>query len=41
MKTEPSLVDYCKYGPNADKINRSVLLIQAASPGPVIIQGTK
>jgi len=38
MKTEPSLVDYCKYGPNADET-----LIGMADPkshsGPVIIQG--
>jgi len=40
MKTEPSLADYCKYGPNADKD-----IIGMADPsshsGPVIIQGTK
>jgi len=40
MKTEPSLVDYCKYGPNADKD-----IIGMADPSshssPVIIQGTK
>ena len=40
MKTEPSLVDYCKYGPNADKS-----IIGMADPkshsGPVIIQGIK
>ena len=40
MKTEPSLVDYCKYGPNADK-----MVIGMADPnsrsGPVIIQGIK
>jgi len=40
MKTEPSLVDYCKYGPNADKE-----IIGMADPksrsGPVIIQGIK
>jgi methyl-coenzyme M reductase subunit D len=40
MKTEPSLVDYCKYGPNADKT-----IIGLADPSskskPVIIQGTK
>jgi len=40
MKTEPSLVDYCKYGPNADKE-----LLGLADPRsksrPVILQGTK
>jgi len=40
MKTEPSLVDYCKYGPNADKD-----MIGMADPSshssPVIIQGIK
>jgi methyl-coenzyme M reductase subunit D len=40
MKTEPSLVDYCKYGPNADKA-----IIGLADPSsksrPVILQGTK
>jgi len=40
MKTAPSLVDYCKYGPDADKT-----IIGLADPSskskPVIIQGTK
>ena len=40
MKTEPSLVDYCKYGPDADKE-----MLGLADPNsksrPVIIQGTK
>ena len=40
MKTEPSLVDYAKYGPNADKA-----IIGMADPksksGLVILQGTK
>src|SRR5512136_2367159 len=40
MKTEPSLVDYCKYGPDADKT-----IIGLADPKsksrPVILQGTK
>jgi len=40
MKTEPSLVDYCKYGPNADKD-----MIGMADPkshsSPIIIQGIK
>ena len=37
MKTEPSLVDYCKYGPNADKT-----MLGLADPNsksrPIIIQ---
>lgn len=40
MKTSPSLVDYAKYGPDADKA-----IIGMADPGsksgPIIIQGTK
>ncbi len=40
MKTTPSLVDYCKYGPNADKD-----ILGMADPSskskPVIIQGNK
>ena len=40
MKTEPSLVDYCKYGPDADRD-----ILGMADPSskskPVIIQGTK
>jgi methyl-coenzyme M reductase subunit D len=40
MKTAPSLVDYCKYGPDADKD-----MIGMADPSskskPVILQGTK
>jgi len=40
MKTEPSLVDYCKYGPNADKT-----IIGMADPKshstPIILQGTR
>jgi methyl-coenzyme M reductase subunit D len=40
MKTEPSLVDYAKYGPDAEKA-----IIGMADPnsrsGPIIIQGTK
>jgi methyl-coenzyme M reductase subunit D len=40
MKTEPSLVDYAKYGPDADKS-----IIGMADPnsktGPVILQGIK
>ena len=38
MKTDPSLADYCKYGPNADKD-----IIGMADPkshsGPIILQG--
>jgi len=40
MKTEPSTVDYAKYGPNADKT-----IIGMADPkshsGPIILQGIK
>jgi len=40
MKTEPSLTDYCKYGPDADKT-----MIGLADPTsksrPIIIQGHK
>jgi methyl-coenzyme M reductase subunit D len=40
MKTEPSLVDYCKYGPDADRD-----IIGMADPSskskPVILQGHK
>jgi len=40
MKTSPSLVDYCKYGPDADKD-----ILGMADPSskskPVIIQGNK
>ena len=40
MKTEPSLVDYCKYGPNADRD-----ILGMADPSskskPVILQGNK
>jgi len=40
MKTEPSLVDYCKYGPDADK---SVLGLAdpSSKSRPTIIQGIK
>ena len=40
MKTEPSLADYCKYGPNADK---SILGLAdpSSKSRPVIIQGNK
>jgi methyl-coenzyme M reductase subunit D len=40
MKTEPSLVDYCKYGPDADKE-----MLGLADPNsksrPIILQGIK
>jgi len=40
MKTEPSIVDYAKYGPNADRE-----LLGLADPksrtGPIILQGRK
>jgi len=40
MKSEPTLVDYCKYGPDADK--DVVGLVDPNSKSrPVIIQGTK
>ncbi|MDD4484715.1 MAG: methyl-coenzyme M reductase operon protein D, partial [Methanoregula sp.] len=40
MKTSPSLVDYAKYGPNAD---RDILGLSdpKSHSGPVIIQGIK
>lgn len=40
MKTEPSLVDYAKYGPDADKAIIGMVDPKNKS-GPVIIQGTK
>jgi methyl-coenzyme M reductase subunit D len=40
MKTEPSLVDYCKYGPDADK-EMLGLADPSSKSRPVIIQGTK
>ncbi len=40
MKTEPSLVDYCKYGPNADK-EMLGLADPSSKSRPVIIQGNK
>ncbi len=39
MKTEPSLVDYAKYGPDADK--DIIGLAEPGKSGPVILQGTK
>ncbi|MFA5331212.1 MAG: methyl-coenzyme M reductase operon protein D [Methanoregula sp.] len=40
MKTSPSLVDYAKYGPNADKDILGLSDPKSRS-GPVIIQGIK
>ena len=40
MKTEPSLTDYCKYGPNADK-EMLGLADSSSKSRPVILQGTK
>jgi methyl-coenzyme M reductase subunit D len=40
MKTEPSLVDYCKYGPNADK-EMLGLADPSSKSKPIILQGTK
>jgi len=40
MKTQPSLVDYCKYGPNADK-EMLGLADPRSKSRPVILQGTK
>lgn len=40
MKTSPSLVDYAKYGPNADK-DILGLSDPSSRSGPVIIQGIK
>jgi len=40
MKTSPSLVDYCKYGPNADK-DLLGLTDPSSKSKPVIIQGIK
>jgi len=40
MKTEPSFVDYCKFGPNADK-DMIGLTDPSSRSRPVIIQGTK
>ena len=38
MKTEPSLVDYCKYGPNADK-EMLGLADPSSKSKPIILQG--
>jgi len=40
MKTEPSIVDYAKYGPNADK-DMLGLADPNSRTGPIILQGTK
>jgi len=40
MKTEPSLVDYCKYGPNADK-EMLGLADPSSKSKPIILQGIK
>jgi methyl-coenzyme M reductase subunit D len=40
MKTEPSLVDYCKYGPDADK-EMLGLSDPSSKSKPIIIQGIK
>jgi len=40
MKTAPSLVDYCKYGPNADK-EMLGLADPSSRSRPVILQGNK
>jgi len=40
MKTEPSLVDYCKYGPDADK-SMLGLADPSSKSRPIIIQGIK
>ncbi|NYT06725.1 MAG: methyl-coenzyme M reductase operon protein D [Methanomicrobiales archaeon] len=40
MKTSPSLVDYAKYGPDADKAIIG-MTDPSSKSGPIIIQGTK
>jgi len=40
MKSEPSIVDYAKYGPDADK-DMLGLADPGSRTGPVILQGTK
>jgi len=40
MKTSPSLVDYCKYGPDADKAMLG-LADPSSKSRPVILQGIK
>ena len=40
MKTEPSLVDYCKYGPDADK-EMLGLADPSSKSKPIILQGIK
>jgi methyl-coenzyme M reductase subunit D len=40
MKTEPSLVDYCKFGPDADK-EMLGLADPSSKSKPIILQGIK
>jgi methyl-coenzyme M reductase subunit D len=40
MKTEPTMVDYAKYGPDADKAMIGIT-DPGSKSGPIIIQGTK
>ena len=40
MKTDPSLTDYCKYGPDADKTIIG-LTDPSSKSRPVILQGHK
>ena len=40
MKTEPTLVDYAKYGPHADKLMLG-LTDPSSRAGPIILQGNK
>ncbi len=40
MKTEPSIVDYAKFGPNADK-DMLGLADPKSRTGPIILQGNK
>jgi methyl-coenzyme M reductase subunit D len=40
MKTEPSLVDYCKFGPNADK-EMLGLADPSSKSKPIILQGIR
>jgi methyl-coenzyme M reductase subunit D len=40
MKTEPTIVDYAKYGPNADR-DMLGLVDPGSRAGPIILQGYK
>jgi methyl-coenzyme M reductase subunit D len=40
MKTEPTVVDYAKYGPHADKLMFG-LIDPSSKTGPIILQGNK